>query len=139
MTAHVTDKQLLTLENQEPRLTYREIAERCGQSPQHVGARLRQLREFGRRNAAPLWACERCGGLFKIKRGNANRFCSYICANNGQARDDEFVLAARKLWDLGYTISAAGRKLGVTRNVVVGVAHRNHFPPRKSPIKRPKD
>ena len=48
----------------------------------------------------------------------------------------EFIEAARSLWAQGLTSSEIGRRLKVTKNVVIGIARRNNFPDRPSPIKR---
>lgn len=48
----------------------------------------------------------------------------------------ETVLTARAFWDVGYSIREIGKRMGVTLNVVAGLAHRNNFPPRPSPIRR---
>ena len=42
----------------------------------------------------------------------------------------------KELWGEGLSTSEIGRKLGVTKNAVVGKAHRLGLPPRPSPIKR---
>jgi GcrA cell cycle regulator len=41
----------------------------------------------------------------------------------------------RNLWSLGHATSAIGRELGVSKNAVVGKAHRLKLPPRPSPIR----
>ncbi len=41
-----------------------------------------------------------------------------------------------KLWDQGLSASVIGKKLGVSKNAVVGKAHRLKLPARPSPIKR---
>lgn len=56
--------------------------------------------------------------------------------NKPPPRTEVFVAEARRLWATGLSIRQIGKELGVTLNVVVGVAHRNNFPPRPSPIKR---
>ena len=48
--------------------------------------------------------------------------------------DDETIARARRLWDQGLSVTAIGRHLGVTRNVIVGIAHRNGFAQKPSPI-----
>lgn len=58
-----------------------------------------------------------------------------------RAHEEATILAARKLWDQGWSTSEIGcalttRKREFTKNAVVGLAHRNNFPPRPSPIKR---
>ena len=40
------------------------------------------------------------------------------------------------LWDEGHSTVEIGRRLGVSKNAVVGKAHRLDLPPRPSPIKR---
>jgi hypothetical protein len=47
-----------------------------------------------------------------------------------------FIAHVRDLWAAGLPISQIGGHLGVTRNVVVGIAQRNGFPGRPSPIRR---
>lgn len=42
----------------------------------------------------------------------------------------------RALWDEGGTLNSIARELGVTRNVVAGIARRQGFASRPSPIKR---
>lgn len=49
---------------------------------------------------------------------------------------DETIACARELWAMGLSTSEIGRAMGVTKNVIVGLAHRNQFAPRPSPIKR---
>jgi|SRR5690625_4922937 len=41
-----------------------------------------------------------------------------------------------QLWNAGHSASAIGKKLGVSKNAVVGKAHRMKLPPRPSPIRR---
>jgi GcrA cell cycle regulator len=43
--------------------------------------------------------------------------------------------ALRTLWAAGYSTAEIGRRLGVTKNSVVGRAHRLDLPARVSPIK----
>ena len=42
----------------------------------------------------------------------------------------------RRLWDEGHSTAEIGRRLGVSKNAVVGKAHRLELPPRPSPIRR---
>jgi GcrA cell cycle regulator len=42
----------------------------------------------------------------------------------------------RSLWDEGHSTAAIGRRLGVSKNAVVGKAHRLDLPDRPSPIRR---
>ncbi|HYM30686.1 MAG TPA: GcrA family cell cycle regulator [Candidatus Cybelea sp.] len=41
------------------------------------------------------------------------------------------------LWKEGLSTAEIGRKLGISKNAVVGKAHRLHLPARPSPIKNP--
>ena len=50
-------------------------------------------------------------------------------------RSPEFIESARSLWDLGLSASEIGWKLGVSKGVIMGVAHRNAFPARRPPTK----
>lgn len=49
---------------------------------------------------------------------------------------DETILRLRGLWDEGHSTAEIGRRLGVTKNAVVGKAHRLNLPARPSPIRR---
>ena len=42
----------------------------------------------------------------------------------------------RALWDEGHTTAEIGRRMGVSKNAVVGKAHRLELPARPSPIRR---
>jgi GcrA cell cycle regulator len=48
----------------------------------------------------------------------------------------EQVDALGKLWIEGLTTAEIGRRLGITKNAVVGKVNRLHLAPRQSPIKR---
>lgn len=85
------------------------------------------------RRSIPM-PCERCGHSFIAEPHKKQRFCGVSCRNG--AHDDETIRTCRYLWGRGMSISAIGVWLNVTRNVVVGIAHRNQFPARPSPIKR---
>jgi GcrA cell cycle regulator len=49
---------------------------------------------------------------------------------------EETVAKLRALWDEGLSTAEIGRRLGVSKNAVVGKAHRLDLPPRPSPIRR---
>jgi GcrA cell cycle regulator len=49
---------------------------------------------------------------------------------------EETILILRALWDEGHSTAEIGRRLGVTKNAVVGKAHRLNLPARPSPIRR---
>ena len=49
---------------------------------------------------------------------------------------EERVTELTQLWEQGFSASAIGKKLGVSKNAVVGKAHRLKLPSRPSPIKR---
>lgn len=48
---------------------------------------------------------------------------------------DALVARMRALWDEGLSTQAIGDRLGISKNAVVGKAHRLNFPSRSSPIK----
>ena len=50
--------------------------------------------------------------------------------------NDETILRLRALWDEGHSTAEIGRRMGVTKNAVVGKAHRLDLPARPSPIRR---
>jgi len=49
---------------------------------------------------------------------------------------DQHITKLRKLWGDGHTTGEIGKKLGVSKNAVVGKAHRLGLKSRPSPIKR---
>ena len=49
---------------------------------------------------------------------------------------EETILRLRQLWDEGHSTAEIGRRLGVSKNAVVGKAHRLDLPARPSPIRR---
>ena len=48
----------------------------------------------------------------------------------------ETIIRLRELWDEGHSTAEIGRRLAVTKNAVVGKAHRLKLPARPSPIQR---
>lgn len=50
--------------------------------------------------------------------------------------DEDMVARLRGFWDAGHSTAEIGRRLGVSKNAVVGKAHRLALPPRPSPIRR---
>jgi GcrA cell cycle regulator len=48
----------------------------------------------------------------------------------------ERIAEVTRLWDEGLTTAEIGKLVGVTKNAVVGKAHRLGLPPRPSPIRR---
>ena len=51
--------------------------------------------------------------------------------------NEESIARLRAMWADGLTTAEIGRRLGVTKNSVVGKSHRLLLPPRPSPIRRP--
>jgi GcrA cell cycle regulator len=49
---------------------------------------------------------------------------------------DETIIRLRDLWSEGHSTAEIGRRLGVSKNAVVGKAHRLDLPARPSPIRR---
>jgi GcrA cell cycle regulator len=52
---------------------------------------------------------------------------------------DEVISQLRALWAEGHSTAEIGRRLGVTKNAIVGKAHRLDLPARPSPIRRDPD
>ncbi len=50
--------------------------------------------------------------------------------------NEDAIAKLRVLWNEGHSTAAIGRRLGVSKNAVVGKAHRLSLPPRPSPIRR---
>ena len=49
---------------------------------------------------------------------------------------DETIVRLRELWSEGHSTAEIGRRLGVSKNAIVGKAHRLDLPARPSPIRR---
>lgn len=50
--------------------------------------------------------------------------------------NDEVISRLRMLWSEGHSTAEIGRRIGMSKNAVVGKAHRLNLPPRPSPIRR---
>lgn len=50
--------------------------------------------------------------------------------------NEDTIARLRGLWDEGHSTAEIGRRMGVSKNAVVGKAHRLALPPRPSPIRR---
>ncbi len=50
--------------------------------------------------------------------------------------NEEMIARLRQLWQEGHSTAEIGRRMGITKNAVVGKAHRLILPPRPSPIRR---
>jgi GcrA cell cycle regulator len=50
--------------------------------------------------------------------------------------NEETILRLRELWDQGLSTAEIGRRLGVSKNAIVGKAHRLDLTARPSPIRR---
>jgi GcrA cell cycle regulator len=50
--------------------------------------------------------------------------------------DDETIRLLRELWTQGHSTAEIGRRLGVSKNAIVGKAHRLELDARPSPIRR---
>src|SRR5277367_81445 len=55
---------------------------------------------------------------------------------SGGEWSDDAIRRLRQLWTEGHSTSEIGRRLGVSKNAVVGKAHRLDLPGRPSPIRR---
>jgi GcrA cell cycle regulator len=49
---------------------------------------------------------------------------------------DDVIARLRSLWADGHSTAEIGRRLNISKNAVVGKAHRLNLPPRPSPIRR---
>ena len=50
--------------------------------------------------------------------------------------NEETIARLRALWADGFSTAEIGRRMGISKNAVVGKAHRLNLPPRPSPIRR---
>lgn len=97
------------------------------------------LHEDGRDNRGnAIWNCLcDCGHLWNVLGYNLVTGATQSCGcDTPSARETEFIDAARNLWNSGLSMTAVGERLGVTRNVIAGIKHRNGgFAARCSPIR----
>ena len=105
--------------------TTAEMAAEISTRPDHTSRALQTLCEIGavrrlqRREGAPksrfrLLECE-----LSADWGTVVRY------------EDARIEHARRLWDEGKTAGQIAGVLGMSKNAVIGLAHRNNFPPRK--------
>lgn len=59
-----------------------------------------------------------------------------LSAISGSDWNDATNAALRSLWSEGHSTAEIGRRLGFSKNAIVGKAHRLHLPARPSPISR---
>ena len=57
-------------------------------------------------------------------------------AANDTTWTEALIAALRRLWAEGHSTAEIGRRMGITKNAVVGKAHRLMLAPRPSPIRR---
>src|SRR4051794_30718044 len=50
--------------------------------------------------------------------------------------NEETIARIRALWAEGHTTAEIGRRMGISKNAVVGKAHRLNLPARPSPVRR---
>jgi GcrA cell cycle regulator len=98
--------------------TYAAIADALDLTERQLWNRLQRLRALGCKAVAPMR-----GG-----RGNGD--------NGGRKWPEARRAQLRVLWNEGHSTAEIGRRLGVTKNMVVGEAHRMHLLARPSPIRR---
>ena len=59
-----------------------------------------------------------------------------MCSTNPEFEwTDDAIRELRQLWSEGYSTAEIGRRMGITKNAVVGKAHRLDLPARPSPIR----
>lgn len=85
---------------------------------------------------SPILTCETCSGGLVFRKGNANRFCSRICARV-ILHDAATIAECASLWAKGESVTGIAAVLGVTKGAVSGITDRNRhmFPKRPSPIR----
>lgn len=55
---------------------------------------------------------------------------------SGMDWNEETIVCLRQFWQDGHSTAEIGRRMGITKNAVVGKAHRLMLSPRPSPIRR---
>tara|TARA_R110000868_G_scaffold199913_2_gene447043 strand:- start:131 stop:436 length:306 start_codon:yes stop_codon:yes gene_type:complete len=66
-------------------------------------------------------------------------YTARLAAGSGNffaVRDPKFIATARRLWATGLSARLIGQRMGVTKNVIIGLANRNNFTARSSPLPR---
>ena len=58
-----------------------------------------------------------------------------LATNPGTDWNDQAVSTLRALWNEGHSTAEIGRRMSVSKNAIVGKAHRLALPPRPSPIR----
>lgn len=79
--------------------------------------------------------CEQCGKPLVRQQG---RFCSRYCYSTyviDKYRDEPLRAALGELWHEGISTAEIGRRLKISKNAVIGKAHRWGLPARPSPIR----
>jgi hypothetical protein len=77
--------------------------------------------------------------LAALKRRSANPGWRKNQALARGWHSDEFIAKVRAIWDRGFTAGRIAGILNVSKNAISGIARRNGFAPRPSPIKRKND
>src|SRR5580704_4356957 len=92
------------------------------------------LRADGRRDA---WIAE----LYGVSAERIRQIAGGRASGHEHETDwtDELIGQLRALWAEGHSTAEIGRRLGVTKNAIVGKAHRLDLPARPSPIRRDPD
>src|SRR6201996_6774090 len=75
--------------------------------------------------------------MLRVCLGFSTVFCSQIEECHDMEWTEEAIAKLRVLWAEGLSTAEIGRRLNISKNAVVGKAHRLSLPPRPSPLKRP--
>lgn len=104
-------------------------------------ARIRQIVNQHTKPFVPWHClCETCGKEYQRGHCHAGRFCSEACIDTGK-HSPKFIAECLRLWNTGLSVRLIAARMepqssGLTKNAVIGIADRNDFPARPSPIKR---